>query len=101
MNSADEFSEYENSIVLTPTGVMRDQLLGGTKKIWWLFFWVDCLPVWGQVTLLLLRSARTFGMAFPSKREAILCLTIGPSVIVTETPMSCVPPHLLQETETP
>lgn len=38
VNSAYEFSRYEISIVITPCGVRRDQPLGGTKKIWWLFF---------------------------------------------------------------
>src|SRR5262245_40910212 len=75
-----------------------DQFLIGTRKIWWLFLCVDCLPVFGHVTLFWLRSARFFGRLFPSYRSPILCLSVGPLSIVTEIPSSCIPPHLLQET---
>lgn len=77
-----------------------DQFLAGTKNIWWLFFCVDCLPVLGQVTLLFLRSARLLGRVFPLYRSPMLCLSRGPSSITTEIPVSCSPPHLLQETKT-
>jgi hypothetical protein len=57
---------------------------------------MDCLPVLGQLTLRLVRSARFFGRAFPSYKSARLCFSIGPLFNITETAMSCVPPHLLQ-----
>jgi hypothetical protein len=57
---------------------------------------MDCLPVLGQLMLRLVRSARFFGRVFPSYKSATLCFSIGPSFKITETAMSCVPPHLLQ-----
>jgi hypothetical protein len=57
---------------------------------------MDCLPVLGQLTLRLMRSARFFGRVFPSYKSAMLCFSIGPSFKITVTAMSCVPPHLLQ-----
>jgi hypothetical protein len=57
---------------------------------------MDCLPVLGQLTLRPVRSARLFGRVFPSYKSATLCFSIGPSIKITETAMSCVPPHLLQ-----
>jgi hypothetical protein len=57
---------------------------------------MDCLPVLGQLTLRLVRSARFFGRVFPSYKSPMLCFSIGPSFKITEFTMSCVPPHLLQ-----
>ena len=72
------------------------QFLAGTKNIWCLSFWMDCLPVLGQLTLRLVRSARLFGRVLPLYTCPILCFSIGPSSNITETAMSCVAPHLLQ-----
>jgi hypothetical protein len=60
---------------------------------------MDCLPVLGQLTLRLVRSARFFGKVFPSYKSPMLCFSIGPSFKITVTAMSCVPPHLLQRTK--
>jgi hypothetical protein len=57
---------------------------------------MDCLPVLGQLTLRLVRSARFFGRALPLYTCPMLCFSIGPSFNMMETAMSCVPPHLLQ-----
>jgi hypothetical protein len=57
---------------------------------------MDCLPVLGQLTLRLVRSARFFGRVFPSYKSPMLCFSTGPSVKITKFAMSCVPPHLLQ-----
>jgi hypothetical protein len=57
---------------------------------------MDCLPVLEQLTLRLVSSAKIFGRVFPSYKSAMLCFSIGPSLKMTETAMSWVPPHLLQ-----
>src|SRR5262245_3302274 len=51
--------------------------------------------------LRLVRSARLFGRVFPAYKSPMLCLSAGPSCMATEIPISCIPPHLLQETNTP
>ena len=77
---------------------LGESFVVGTKKIWWWFFCVDCLPVLGQLMLVLVRFARPFGRLFPSYRSPMLCLPAGPFSIVIEIPMSCSPAHLLQVT---
>jgi hypothetical protein len=37
---------------------------------------MDCLPVLGQLTLGLVRSARFFGGVFPSYKSPMLCFSI-------------------------
>ena len=59
---------------------------------------MDCLPVLEQVMLVLVRSAKLFGRLFPSYKAPTLCFATGPCSIVTEIPVSCSPPHLLQAT---
>jgi hypothetical protein len=77
---------------------LGESFVVGTKKMWWRFFCVDCLPVWGQLMLALVRFARLFGRLFPSYRAPMLCLSKGPFSIGTEVPISCSPAHLLQVT---
>src|SRR5215471_14245949 len=57
---------------------------------------MDCLPVLGQLTLRLVRSARLFGRVLPLYTCPMLCFSVGPSFNTTETAMSCIAPHLLQ-----
>src|SRR5215510_5100477 len=57
---------------------------------------MNCLPVLGQLTLRLVRSARLFGRVLPLYTCPMLCFSIGPSFNTTETAMSWVAPHLLQ-----
>ena len=57
---------------------------------------MDCLPVFGQLTPKLVRSARFFGRVLPLYTCPMLCFSIGPSFNITETAMSCIAPHLLQ-----
>jgi hypothetical protein len=78
----------EIQIALTPSNGWVNQLFGGTRKIYWWFFCVNCLPVWGQVTVLLVRSARFFGTDFSLYRARRLCLTKGPPSNATEIPIS-------------
>ena len=73
-----------------------DQFLAGTKNIWWLSFWINPLPVVGQVTLMLESLARLAGRFLSLYTCPMLCFSTGPSFKITETVMSCVPPHLLQ-----
>jgi hypothetical protein len=73
-----------------------DQFLAGTKNIWWLSFCVDPLPVAGQVVLMLESLARLSGRFLSLYTCPMLCFSTGPSFKITETAMSCVPPHLLQ-----
>src|SRR5215831_9999311 len=60
---------------------------------------MDCLPVLGQLTPRLVRSARLFGRVLPLYTCPMLCFWIGPSFNTTETAMSCIAPHLLQRTK--
>ena len=73
-----------------------DQFLAGTKNIWWLSLCVDPLPVAGQVVLMLESLARLSGRFLSLYTCPMLCFSTGPSFKITETAMSCVPPHLLQ-----
>src|SRR4030095_4884491 len=73
-----------------------DQFLAGTKNIWWLSLCVDPLPVAGQVVLMLESLARLSGRFLSLYTCPMLCFPTGPSFKITETAMSCVPPHLLQ-----
>src|SRR5215510_7727281 len=57
---------------------------------------MDCLPVFGQLTARLVRSARFFGRVLPLYTCPMLCFWVGPLFNTTETAMSCVAPHLLQ-----
>ena len=73
-----------------------DQFLAGTKNIWWLSLCVDPLPVAGQVVLMRESLARLSGRFLSLYTCPMLCFPTGPSFKITETAMSCVPPHLLQ-----
>jgi hypothetical protein len=73
-----------------------DQFLAGTRNIWWLSFCVDPLPVAGQVVLMRESLARLSGRFLSLYKRPMLCFSTGPSFKITETSMSCVPPHLLQ-----
>ena len=73
-----------------------DQFLAGTKNIWWLSFCVDPLPVAGHVVLMRESLARFSGRFLSLYTCPMLCFSTGPSFKITETSMSCVPPHLLQ-----
>src|SRR5215467_11773994 len=57
---------------------------------------MDCLPVLGQLTLRLVRSARLFGRVLPLYTCPTLCFSIGPLFNTTVIAMSWVAPHLLQ-----
>src|SRR5215813_6042483 len=57
---------------------------------------MDCLPVLGQLTPRLVRSARLFGRVLPLYTCPMLCFSVGPSFNTTVIAMSWVAPHLLQ-----
>jgi hypothetical protein len=82
--------------VIEHSACAGDQFLAGTKNIWWLSFCVDPLPVAGQVVLMRESLARLSGRFLSLYTRPMLCLSTGPSFKITETSMSCVPPHLLQ-----
>lgn len=61
---------------------------------------MDCLPVLGQLILLLARSARFFGRLFSWYKALMFCLVAGPPSTTTVIPMLWTSPHLLHPTWT-